>query len=434
MFRAFIYLVVFAASMAGERRWVWGQTRPEGSDEKVYALIEQLGNDDYQERERAQAELANYGRDIRHCFDSALQHADPEVRSRALLLLHPVKGEELWQPTMIELEATAQPTTEVFRALARRVMGTVEMRKDSYGFMNPNLTVSCRLPFWQAIDRLCQESYTTATYQLLPRRMPVFVLQAGGNEQYPTAYVGPCRCRLTTVQRSFKEKITYTDLVSRVEHELEFEGIIEWEPHFLITKHQSQPAVVVAASKDETRLLQTKRVTASFIQADQSLRCARFQFRLQPSLASIATLKQLILDWEAETAADWRTLDMDEVTPEREYSQDDITITIQSVTLLSATPRYRLIVLVTRGTPLEEDDEPILREDVFELLDDGGREWEKVLHTHSYTAQRWRHCLEFKSPDGQGQPALLRYNYPCARNRRVLRFSFQDVPLPHLTP
>lgn len=434
MLRAIIYLTVFTASMAGERNWLWGQTRPEGSDEKVYALIEQLGSDDYYTRERAQAELAGYGRDIRHCFDSYLVHPDPEVRSRVALLLHRVKGEELWQPTMIELEATAQPATEVFRALARQVMGTVEMRKDSYGFMNPNLTVSCRLPFWQAIDRLCQESYTTATYQLLPRRMPVFVLQAGGNEQYPTAYVGPCRCRLTTVQRSFKEKITYTDLVSRVEHELEFEGIIEWEPHFLITKHQSQPAIVVATSKDGTRLLQTKRVTASFIQADQSSRCARFQFRLQPSPASVVTLKQLIIDWEAETVGDWKTLDMDDVTQVREYSQDDIMATVESVTPLSPASRYRLIVLVTRGTPLEEDDEPILREDVFELLDNGGRGWEKISHTHSYTMQSWRHCLEFKSPDGQGQPALLRYNYPCARNQRVLRFSFQDVPLPHLTP
>src|SRR5262245_28432903 len=53
------------------------------SQEKLAALIEQLGDDSFEKREQASRELIRLGKRAKRVLEEALEHADLEIRSRA---------------------------------------------------------------------------------------------------------------------------------------------------------------------------------------------------------------------------------------------------------------------------------------------------------------------------------------------------------------
>lgn len=73
------------------------QPEPTPLEDRIKALIIQLGHDDWQTREKAQHELEQIGAPAKPFLEAALKNKDPEIVLRARLLLEKLQGEEfIW--------------------------------------------------------------------------------------------------------------------------------------------------------------------------------------------------------------------------------------------------------------------------------------------------------------------------------------------------
>jgi tetratricopeptide (TPR) repeat protein len=70
---------------------VFAEGEPAGLDAETAGLIEQLGHDEYGEREAAQGRLLDIGVPAEDAVRKALQHPDPEIRRRAGIILKQIK-------------------------------------------------------------------------------------------------------------------------------------------------------------------------------------------------------------------------------------------------------------------------------------------------------------------------------------------------------
>src|SRR5258706_15360671 len=83
--RRFGYFILLACFAAGPT------TAPAPSGKEVDALIGQLGHDDFKVREDASAKLVKIGKPAGPALEQALLRKDPEVQSRAPMLIRGVK-------------------------------------------------------------------------------------------------------------------------------------------------------------------------------------------------------------------------------------------------------------------------------------------------------------------------------------------------------
>jgi hypothetical protein len=78
---------------------------PAKSEKELKRLIEQLGSNQYYEREQASAELSKLGGAILATLKEATKHPDAEIRRRAELLVERLEAPILDQPIMGQQQA-----------------------------------------------------------------------------------------------------------------------------------------------------------------------------------------------------------------------------------------------------------------------------------------------------------------------------------------
>ncbi len=122
-------------------------------------LIERLGASRYSEREDATKALEAAGRVALPALRESRKSADPEVRERVSLLIDKIEADWLVHPTMIRLDYRDRPLSEVVASLSDQTGISLQLVPE-----NPALWESRKvtlespipLPFWVALDRLCQ--------------------------------------------------------------------------------------------------------------------------------------------------------------------------------------------------------------------------------------------------------------------------------------
>ena len=136
---------------------VLGGSSPEASD--PIALTADLGSPRFVRREAAEILLGRLGRVALPALRAALTDKDPEVRTRASVIVRRIEGGLLVEPTMVDLDFDDVPLTDAVATInkqsALKLTTTPEI---------PALWATRRLsvhsdgsiPFWKAIDVLCE--------------------------------------------------------------------------------------------------------------------------------------------------------------------------------------------------------------------------------------------------------------------------------------
>ena len=174
------------------------------------ALVAQLGSRRYADREAAAVALERLGRQALPILRTARTVRDLEIRTRASGLVNRIEGALLTQPTLIALDFQDRPLLEVLKAVGDQAGLKLNLGPENdpgLGSRRITLRAPSPVPFWKAIDRLCEAGqlrYNPLTLQAPPgAREPSITLSSrNGQSIQPTAPTfdsGPFRATLVNL-------------------------------------------------------------------------------------------------------------------------------------------------------------------------------------------------------------------------------------------
>lgn len=122
------------------------------------SLVSQLGSMQPPEREAAATALEAIGPGALPALRAARDGRDLEFQGRATALIRKIEGDQLVRPTMVTLDFQNRPMSEVIREISTKTgckLRIYELRKE---WLAERITLHepAAVPFWKAIDRLCE--------------------------------------------------------------------------------------------------------------------------------------------------------------------------------------------------------------------------------------------------------------------------------------
>ncbi len=158
---------------------VLGQTAEPPRD--AAALVEKLGSASYAEREATKS-LESLGDKALPALRPALKSKDPEIRMRARALINKIEGNLLIQESLVRLDFKDATLEEIVKSLSKQAGFEVGLSPvglapagtrpagGSLGTRRVTLLEPQPVPFWKAIDRLCEVGQLTRQYQMIALR------------------------------------------------------------------------------------------------------------------------------------------------------------------------------------------------------------------------------------------------------------------------
>ena len=158
---------------------VLGQTAEPSRD--AAALVEKLGSASYAEREATKS-LESLGSKALPPLRPALKSRDPEIRMRARALINKIEGNLLIQESLVRLDFKDATLEEIVKSLSKQAGFEVGLSPvglapagprrtgTNFGTRRVTLLESQPVPFWKAIDRLCEVGQLTRQYQVVDLR------------------------------------------------------------------------------------------------------------------------------------------------------------------------------------------------------------------------------------------------------------------------
>jgi len=132
---------------------------------ELRALIQQLGSEDYAQREAAGKKLAATGAPAVEELRAASRSGNPEVVRRARELLRKIEArianEKALAPTLVELQAHEERLDDVLAELSKQAGAEVVLNgPGAKELANRKVTLSTRgkVPFWQVVVGLCEQA------------------------------------------------------------------------------------------------------------------------------------------------------------------------------------------------------------------------------------------------------------------------------------
>ena len=201
---------------------VLGQTPEPARD--AAALVEKLGSASYAEREAAKS-LESLGAKALPALRPALKSRDPEIRMRARALINKIEGNLLTQESLVRLDFKDATLEEIVQSLSKQAgfqvglgpagafAGAPRRTGTSFGTGRITLTEPQPVPFWKAIDRLCEAGRLTLQYRIttLPGQgvpQPGLVLLSLPEPLHQPGYNhGPFRCNVVSL--SYTSHVTF---------------------------------------------------------------------------------------------------------------------------------------------------------------------------------------------------------------------------------
>ena len=178
-----------------------GQVPGGGTDPT--ALVNQLGSARYAAREAASDALERLGRPALTALRAARDARDPEIRTRAYNLIQRIEGSLLTQSSRVRLEFDKTPLLDVVQSVSTQAGFKVALHPENvprWRSQRVTLREPEPIPFWKAIDRLCdaaQLQYNAGMPAFGNPREPTFTLTDGALRTVtPTWDHGPFRVSL----------------------------------------------------------------------------------------------------------------------------------------------------------------------------------------------------------------------------------------------
>ena len=128
-------------------------------------LVSRLGAGRYAEREAASRSLEDLGRPALPALRAARGSRDPEIRNRASGLVQKIEGSLLTQATRVRLDFDQAPLTDVVRSLGQQAGFRVALYPENlpqWKHRKVTLRQPEPVPFWKAVDLLCDAAHAPA--------------------------------------------------------------------------------------------------------------------------------------------------------------------------------------------------------------------------------------------------------------------------------
>jgi hypothetical protein len=158
MARILLTLAAFLCSIAA----IGQQPEPAQKPEVVAKLVEQLGSDDFAERETAEKRLAELGPAILEELRAGLKSENPETVRRVRELIRKAErrlaNEKATAPTLVELNATDKALDSILADISKQAKCEVVLGGlGPVDIANKKMTVSTagKVPFWEAVLKVC---------------------------------------------------------------------------------------------------------------------------------------------------------------------------------------------------------------------------------------------------------------------------------------
>jgi hypothetical protein len=167
------------------------------------ALVQKLGSERFAAREDAARRLAEIGVDALPVLRSAsTTEPDPELRSRAILLIDRIERQALLRPTLVTVAPGNLDT--IASSLNRQLSGNALTTIQSVGSRRLHLAEAAQLSFWSAIDAITEADGSQAR-PVLDRfswqaHAAAIVRFERGGAPVPTSDDGPFRFRLARAE------------------------------------------------------------------------------------------------------------------------------------------------------------------------------------------------------------------------------------------
>ena len=129
------------------------------SESNPVALVNDLGSSRFNQREAAEKSLGLMGRIALPALRAALSNKDPEIRSRAALIVNRIEGSLLVEPTMVTLDFSESLLPDALATINQRSGLRLSLTPDGPGvWLGRRLSVreDGAIPFWKAIDSICE--------------------------------------------------------------------------------------------------------------------------------------------------------------------------------------------------------------------------------------------------------------------------------------
>lgn len=123
-------------------------------------LVQQLGFDEFSQREFAEVCLSLMGRDARDALIEGMKSPDPEIARRAKGLYRVIRAEELWDARIIEIDVRNKPIKEVIKILAEKSETPIIYKPDLVDIaLGRNiLTYLGRGSVWKLLEEITKEA------------------------------------------------------------------------------------------------------------------------------------------------------------------------------------------------------------------------------------------------------------------------------------
>jgi hypothetical protein len=193
-----------------------GQNPSPSASSDPASLVEQLGSGRYAERQAAASALERLGRRALPALRAGREVRDPEVRTRAGILIDKIEGALLTQPTLITLNFTDRTLTDVLKSFGEQAGIKMGLNPEPNGGApgrRITLQETAPLPFWKAVDKLCEVAHLHHAYGAFtgfpPNREVEFSLSTGvPRPSGPVSDSGPFRVGL--VRLHYERDVSFT--------------------------------------------------------------------------------------------------------------------------------------------------------------------------------------------------------------------------------
>lgn len=406
---------------------------PTGEALRVARLVTELGADSFAVRHRASEELAKIGPEARREIELATRSDDAEVRLRAKDLLRDLKIRDLWSAARFTAPVEAKPAADVLRLLGEQ-SGNHLMFDAPYGALTnqPVKLDPAITEYWPALDEICRQSANHPRHHYDNRAVGMVVV-SGAPGQYPLAYAGPIRGRITSARRAFIEELSYEEVRSDTTHTFQLNVEMTWEDRFKLVAYRSSPEVLSAVTEAGATLNSAQPSAGGWNVAGVGSRQALMNVRLQPPPGRARELETLRLQWELIAVGDFTHLEVDDLSSRAAKFQDDVELTVESFQP-TAGGRYEVTVRVRRNLTSPDPAEAVLQEHEVELLDASGASMRRLNQSGALADHGATIKATFLATNENAPPQKLRFVYPRLRSQRNLEIVFRHVPLPSGLP
>jgi hypothetical protein len=189
----------------------WAAAQPSANPELIDALVRKLGSASFVQREQARKEIEAVGPAALEALRRATKTSDAETARRIAELIGRFENQLLTQqilaPKEIELNFEGVTVQQAIAELSSKSGYAIQFQGDATPFADKKVTLTGKLAFWHAFDRLCDQAGLMELVELNPVAPPVYsarIMRGRGMQLAPqSAPAGPIRLTLRGNEKSF---------------------------------------------------------------------------------------------------------------------------------------------------------------------------------------------------------------------------------------